>query len=122
MDLDNQEPTGDEAVSAPRKRGSRRVVSTELTAEAPATTEVQGEAPAEPKPTSHPGGTCFRTSSSFPLFDPVRVKEGVRGRSYTLPQTTKPKTKSTNPRPPGAHMLCHVRNTSRPVQNRGKNG
>lgn len=39
MDLENQDPTTEETPSAPRKRGSRRVVSTDIAPEAPAATE-----------------------------------------------------------------------------------
>ena len=53
MDLDNQEPTSNEAVSQPRKRGSRRVVSTELavdSATAPSATGPSADATGEANP------------------------------------------------------------------------
>ena len=53
MDLDNQEPTSNEAVSQPRKRGSRRVVSTELavdSATAPSATSPSADATGEANP------------------------------------------------------------------------
>jgi transcription termination factor Rho len=46
VDLDNQEPTPDTGAVAPRKRGSRRVVSTELPAEATSAPAAEAAQPA----------------------------------------------------------------------------
>ena len=50
MDLDNQEPTSNEVAAAPRKRGSRRVVSTDAPVESAPAVETPAEGAAEAAP------------------------------------------------------------------------
>jgi transcription termination factor Rho len=50
MDLDNQEPTSNEVAAPPRKRGSRRVVSTDAPVESAPAAETSAEGAAEAAP------------------------------------------------------------------------
>jgi transcription termination factor Rho len=50
MDLDNQEPTSNEVAAPPRKRGSRRVVSTDAPVESAPAVETPAEGAAEAAP------------------------------------------------------------------------